>query len=139
MELKIICILNDSFSLEHDIYKNYDFVLMDTHGSVFKLNAKNNLFDKLLKSDRKLNCYLSRIITKICSNNIYNYSWLPNSTRTGREIILLPCLEVDKNEDWIWEENGKYFTLATNFISYLCLQGRCNYYQKLIDKWTYLY
>ena len=25
MELKIICILNDSFSLEHNIYKNYDF------------------------------------------------------------------------------------------------------------------
>ncbi|MCR5483089.1 MAG: hypothetical protein K6E99_01595, partial [Bacilli bacterium] len=120
-------------------YHNYDFVLMDTHGSVFRLLPKENKLGELMKQHEELNYFLGKSITKICRNGIYNYSWLPNSSRVGREIILLPCLEVGEGEDFIWEDDGKHYTLAIDYISYIYLTGKVNYNQKRIDNYTYQY
>ena len=120
-------------------FHEYDFVLMDTHGSVFRLIPKSDNFDIILNQKPIIDYYLSKIITKVCRNGIYNYSWLPNSGRVGREVILLPCIEVKTIEEAIWEENGKYYTLAENYISYLYLSGKVNQNQKLIDNYTYQY
>ena len=120
-------------------FHDYDFVLMDTHGSLFRLIPKNDKLFRVLNRNRFINLYFGKSITKICSNGIYNYNWLPNSTRVGREIILLPCLEISSEEESIWEENGHYYTLAADYISYLYLSGRVNYNQKLIDAYTYSY
>ena len=100
-------------------YHDYDFVLMDTHGSVFRLLPRNEVLAKILNSEKAPNYFFSKIITKICNNSIYSYSWLPNSSRVSREIILLPCLEVSENDEYIWEENDRYYTLAVEYIKEL--------------------
>lgn len=120
-------------------YHNYDFVLMDTHGSVFRLIPHNTILNLLLSRYECLNYFLGRTITNVCKNGIYNYSWLPNSTRVAREIILLPCLEVGKDDEYIWEENGRYYTLAVEYISYIYLTGKMKNNQKKIDNYTYQY
>lgn len=117
-------------------YHNYDFVLMDTHGSVFRLIPKENNLWNLMKSNELLNRFLGKTITKVCCNGVYNYSWLPNSSRVGREIILLPCLETNQPNDYIWEDGGRHFTLALNYISYVYLSGRVIHNQKMIDGYS---
>lgn len=49
MELKIICILNNSFSMEHEIYKNYDFEDEDDFDITTKLYvaSKQDVIDAL--------------------------------------------------------------------------------------------
>ena len=120
-------------------YHDYDFVLMDTHGSVFRLLAQNEQLGQIMSSVKQVNYFLSSVITKICKNGIYNYNWLPNSSRVTREIILLPCLEVADGQAFIWEEDGKHYTLAVEYIAYLYLTGKINYNQKLVDNYTYQY
>ncbi|MGP1414160.1 MAG: hypothetical protein ACTTID_04070 [Bacillales bacterium] len=120
-------------------YHNYDFVLMDTHGSVFRLIPHNTILNSLLCKYEYLNYFLGRTITNVCKNGIYNYNWLPNSTRVARELILLPCVEVEKDDEYIWEENDHYYTLAVKYISYIYLTGKINNSQKKIDNYTYRY
>ena len=113
------------------------FVITGGHNAILEViipKLKNVL-------DNNLFCYdfLSIIINKITlKSNIFGYGYKINN-KFDREIILLPCIEVREKDDWIWEENGKYYTLAANFISYIYLQGRCNHYQKMINTYTYKY
>jgi hypothetical protein len=118
-------------------FHDYNFVLMDTHGSVFRLLSKNDNMQKLLDLFDYTNLFLSKVITKVCRNGIYNYGWLPNSSKVGREIILLPVIEVKEENDSIWEEDGKLWTLAVHTASYLYLQGQVNIQQRKIDNYTY--
>ena len=120
-------------------FHDYDFVLMDTHGSVFRLLPINQILKHILDNFKYINYFFSQIITKICHSDLFSYGYLPNSARASREIILLPCLEVTKNDDYIWEEDGHYYTLAVDYISYIYLSGRVEYNQKLIDKYEYRY
>ena len=123
-----------TYSMHFDLcfYHNYDFVLMDTHGSVFRLLANNTNFKKILDVEDSVNYFISMIITHVCSNDIYNYSWLPNSSRVGRELILLPCLEVGKGEEYIWEESGKHYTLAVEYIKKMMNEAKELHEQKTI-------
>ena len=114
-------------------YHDYDFVLMDTHGSVFRLLAKNEVLNGIMQQNKEVNCFFGKLITKVCGNEIYSYNWLPNSTRVSREILMLPCLEVDKDDSYIWEECGKYYTLAVEYIKYIYLTGCIIHFQKLIE------
>ena len=120
-------------------FHDYNFVLMDTHGSVFRLIPKQERLNVLMNKSKELNRFIAKCITKICCNKIYNYSWLPNSTRVGREIIMLPCLEVTNSDEYTWEDNDKKFSLAVNYISYIYLSGMINYNQTLIDNYKYQY
>ncbi|WP_406614717.1 hypothetical protein ACJA23_01745 [Mycoplasma corogypsi] len=110
-----------TFSMNFGIcfYHNYDYLLLDTHGSIFRLIPKNQTFEKILLKNDSCNYFLAQIINKICSKSIYNWQWKPNSQRSAKEIIMLPCLEVSKENNYIWEENGKYFTLAVEYIQNL--------------------
>ena len=83
--------------------------------------------------------FFAKLITKICRNSLYSWSYKVSKELFNRELIVLPCLEVSQDDEYIWEENGHYYTLATNYISYLYLTGRMNKYQKLIDTYTYTY
>ena len=112
---------------------------MDTHGSIFKLISKNEKFDEIIYNEKLVNLFLAKIIDKVCAKSVYNWNWKPNSGRVSREIIMLPCLEVAEGEDYIWEENGKHYTLAVEYISYIYLSGRVNKNQKLIDTYSYQY
>ena len=120
-------------------YHDYDFVLMDTHGSVFRLLPKNHVLSDILERKKSVNYFISFLIKKVCHSDLFSYGYLPNSSRASREIILLPCLEVTKNDDYIWEENGHYYTLAVEYISYMYLSGRVEFNQRLIDKYEYKY
>ena len=130
-----------TFSLNFGIcfYHDYDFALLDTHGSIFKLISKNEKFDEIIYNEKLVNLFLAKIIDKVCAKSVYNWNWKPNSGRVSREIIMLPCLEVAEGEDYIWEENGKHYTLAVEYISYIYLSGRVNKNQKLIDTYSYQY
>ena len=82
------------------------FVITGGHNAI--LEIKNNKLRDLL--DNNLYCYsfLSLIINKITiKSEIFGYGYKINN-KLDREIILLPCIEVSKDEEYIWEENGKY-------------------------------
>ena len=87
-----------------------------------------------------VNGFFSSLITKIFTTGAYNRTaCLISEEKFTREIIMLPCLEVAEGEDFIWEENGKHYTLAVDYISYIYLSGRVNKNQKLIDTYSYQY
>ena len=132
---------NMTFSLNFGIcfYHSYDYVLLDTHGSIFRLMPNNQRYNELLEGNLQCNLFIAKLINKVCAKSLYNWQWKPNSSRASREIILLPCLEVTKNDDYIWEENGHYYTLAVEYISYMYLSGRVEFNQRLIDKYEYKY
>ena len=132
---------NMTFSLNFGIcfYHSYDYVLLDTHGSIFRLMPNNQRYNELLEGNLQCNLFIAKLINKVCAKSLYNWQWKPNSPRASREIILLPCLEVTKNDDYIWEENGHYYTLAVEYISYMYLSGRVEFNQRLIDKYEYKY
>ena len=117
----------------------HDYYIVST-GDNALLETKNASLQKIFGQSKITSLYFARIITKLFRNNgIFSWSYKVSKDDFRREIILLPCLEVSANEDYIWEENGKYYTLAVNYISYIYLTGRINYNQKLIDNYTYQY
>lgn len=130
-----------TFSINFGIcfYHPYDYIIPGANGGLFEVTPQNEKLSEKIKENVYCNLFISKIVNKICSKSIYNWQWKPNSSRVSMEIILLPCLEVSENDEYIWEENGRYYTLATNYISYLYLTGRMNKYQKLIDTYTYTY
>ena len=99
------------------------------------IKIKNNKFKKAL--DLEINCYyfLAKSLTKIFTSMA---SW-GYAVPFNREIILLPVLEVSQDDGYIWEENGKFWILAINTVSYLYLQGQVNIQQRKIDTYTYKY
>ena len=118
-------------------FQQEDFVITGGHNAILEI------IEPKLKTvlDDNLTCYsfLSLIINNITiKSGIFGYGYKINN-KLDREIILLPCLEVPAGEDYIWEENGKHYTLAINYISYLYLSGKVNYNQKLIDNYIYQY
>lgn len=116
-------------------HKNY--IVSTGHNKL--VDVKLNSLKELLDSNEYLYLFLSKIITKIFYKTFYGFSKTITENDFNKEIILLPCLEVSENDEYIWEENGRYYTLATNYISYLYLTVRMNKYQKLIDTYTYTY
>ena len=118
-------------------FQQEPFVITGGHNSI--LEVSNSKLKELL--DGNLFCYqfISKMINKITiKSEIFGYGYKINN-KFDREIILLPCLEVSTSAESIWEEEGKYYTLATSYISYLYLSGRVNYNQKLVDNYTYQY
>lgn len=112
-------------------YHDYDFVLMDTHGSVFRLIAKNSYLLDVLSTNKDFNYFIGKSITKVCRNGVYNYGWLPNSTRVGREIIMLPLYESDDNDGI--SVGGKVYKIDIARAIYLYAEGKKRLYQNKID------
>ena len=106
-----------------------------SYGMLDILRVINNQFRNILDNNKYCYLWLAKILTKIFAH-MSSYSY---SVPFGREIILLPCIEVNKEDEYIWEENGKYYTLAVEYISYLYLTGKINYNQKLIENYSYQY
>jgi hypothetical protein len=100
-------------------YHNYEYILLDTHGSIFRLIPMDLKLEDIIKNNIDCGIFINKIINKICSKSLYDWQWKPNSQRAGREIILLPCLEVSQDDEYIWEENGRYYTLAVEYIKEL--------------------
>ena len=116
-------------------YHNYKFFII---GNVNYLNFKSIILYNICNDF--VGNYFAQIINKIFKKSgLFGYMNKIGQDTFGREIILLPCLEVSKDEEHIWEENGHCYTLAVDYISYLYLSGKVNYNQKLIDTYTYSY
>ena len=112
---------------------------MITGGHNAILEVKNILLKKLLDSNLQCYSFLSLVINYITiKSEIFGYGYKINN-KFDRELILLPCLEVGKDDEYIWEENGRYYTLAVEYISYIYLTGKMNNSQKKIDNYTYQY
>ena len=94
---------------------------------------KDEKIKRFFDNNKILYKFISKTLTKILVQ-ITTWQFTPNF---DNEILLLPLIEVSKTDDYIWEDNSHYYTLATNYISYLYLTGRINKYQKLIDEYTY--
>ena len=117
-------------------YHNYNFIYVQNN--FYTLLAKISQFEKLLNNNLQVCYFFAKQLSKIFGGSIYNYVWSPNTTRAGREYIMLPWLECSKEESII-EENGKYYTIPVNYISYIYLSGRIKNCQRLIDNYTYRY
>ena len=103
---------NDQFSLF--LYHKYEFTTIKDHLSIIK--CLNNNLQKILDSKSFVDSFLVIILNRVFSEEIFNYTFTGADYKFDREIILLPCLEVTKNDDYIWEENGHYYTLAVEYI-----------------------
>ncbi|WP_406614715.1 hypothetical protein ACJA23_01740 [Mycoplasma corogypsi] len=103
------------------------------------IEITNSKLKDIMDANKYSYHFLARILTKNFCKTLYGYSRVLVNNDVYKTPILLPCLEVSKEEDYIWEENGKYYTLATSYISYIYLQSRVNFNQKLIDEYTYEY
>ena len=113
------------------------FVITGGHNAI--LEIKNTKLENLMLHHKFCFSFVCLILNKITlKSGIFGYGYKINN-KFDREIILLPCLEVTKNDDYIWEEDGHYYTLAVDYISYIYLSGRVEYNQKLIDKYEYRY
>lgn len=126
---------NDQFSLF--LFHNYEFTTIRDHLSIFV--PKNNRLRQILDSNPSINVFLATILNRIFSKDIFNYNFTGVDYKFDRELILLPCLEVGKDDEYIWEENGHYYTLAVEYISYIYLTGKMEKSQKKIDNYTYQY
>ena len=128
--------LNTNGSIGYCIYYNREII--SPTSSVHVLLHKNKELEKSMSE--VVNGFFSSLITKIFTTGAYNRTaCLISEEKFTREIIMLPCLEVAEGEDYIWEENGKHYTLAVEYISYIYLSGRVNKNQKLIDTYSYQY
>lgn len=128
--------LNTNGSIGYCLY--YDRDIISPTSSVHILFHKYKNLEKLMNPI--INEFFAKNITRIFTNGLYNRTaCLIGQDKFNREIILLPCLEVRKSNDYIWEEDGHYYTLAVDYISYMYLNGRVEYNRKLIDKYEYKY
>jgi len=127
-------IYNDQFGTI--LFHNYEFTTIKDHLSI--LEPVNRLLSVL-----ELNIYayvfLTKLINKIFDKQIFGFNYSAADFKFPREIILLPVIEVKDENDCIWEENGKFWTLAVNTASYLFLQGQINIQQRKIKNYSYGY
>ena len=114
-----------------------DYFVSTGHNNLIIIKNDNlkNLLDKNIINYE----FIAKMITKVLCNGVANRFFRSVSSDFDRELILLPCLEVAKDDEYIWEEDGHYYTLAVDYISYIYLSGRVEYNQKLIDKYEYKY
>lgn len=127
--------INRNGSIGYCHYHGNKFIIPT--GDSYTLLHKNEKLKNVM--DKNAYNFFAIIITHVFTKSVFGYSYKVNSERFGRELILLPCLEVAKDEEHIWEEDGHCYTLAVDYISYLYLTGKVNYNQKLIDTYTYNY
>ncbi|MCZ2781631.1 restriction endonuclease subunit S [Metamycoplasma hominis] len=125
--------LNPDGSAGVCFYHNYYFVSTG-HNKLVKVIS--NDLKILLDTNPLLYLFLSKSITQIFYKTFFGFSKTITDEDFCREIILLPCLEVTKNDEWIWQENEHYYTLAVEYISYIYLSGKVDYNQKLIDQYA---
>ncbi len=126
---------NDQFSFF--LYHEYEFTTIKDHLSI--IEAKNDKLKAILEQFNEVNQFIVTILNHVFSKEIFNFNFTGAEYRFGRELIMLPCLEVADGEEFIWADNGKHFTLAVGYIMYLYLSGRIEHYQKLINTYTYKY
>jgi hypothetical protein len=127
--------LNTNGSIGYCFYNEHDII--SPTSSVHILLHKNSKFEALMTDTS--NQFLSKIITQTFVKQPFGYTYLIDKDKFDREFIILPVLEVSKNEDHIWEENSKHWMLALNTVSYLYLQGQCNILQNKINNYSYGY
>ena len=128
--------LNTNGSIGYCIY--YNRKIISPTSSVHILLHKFKKLEEIMSDN--ISSYFSLIITKIFTCGFYTRTaCLISKEKFDRELILLPCLEVGKDDEHIWEENGHYYTLAVEYISYIYLTGKMDNSQKKIDNYTYQY
>ena len=107
--------INRNGSIGYCLYHDDKFIIPT--GDSYALLHKNEKFEKAMNI--YVNSFLSTIITHLFTTTVFGWSYKVNSDRFARELILLPCLEVGKDDEYIWEENGHYYTLAVEYIKHL--------------------
>jgi len=105
---------NDQFAFF--LYHNYEFTTIKSHISI--ITGKTSNLKKILDNNDIINFFITKLLNQVFSKEIFGWSFLATDYRFDREVILLPCIECNK-EDSIWEEEGKYYTLAVNYIESL--------------------
>ena len=118
-------------------YYQKDYVVSTGHNKMIDLAIPE--MKKLFEKEELLYSFMAKMLTKIFCKTFYRFSKSITEDDFYKNFIMLPCLEVAEGEDYIWEENGKHYTLAVEYISYIYLSGRVNKNQKLIDTYSYQY
>jgi hypothetical protein len=133
----IITISYDAAYSGTAFYQKKLFVTTQNFGTHGALLLKNDKLKSVMNDESYY--FICKMLTKVFQKNwCYGWNYKIHGEALLREIILLPCLECSQAHS-IWEEDGKFYTLAVDYISYLYLSGRVNYNQKLVDNYTYQY
>ena len=68
--------------------------------------------------------FFAKVINKIFKkSSLFGYGNKIDQAAFGREMILLPCLECSQAHS-IWEEDGKFYTLAVDYIKHLMEEAK---------------
>ena len=118
-------------------YYQKDYVVSTGHNKMIDLAIPE--MKKLFEKEELLYSFMAKMLTKIFCKTFYGFSKSITEDDFYKNFIMLPCLEVAEGDDYIWKENGKHYTLAVEYISYIYLSGRVNKNQKLIDTYSYQY
>lgn len=106
----------------YTFFQKERFIITGGHNAILEL--KNSKLETLMQTFPCSFSFLCLIMNKITlRSEIFGYGYKINN-KFDREIILLPCLEVTKNDDYIWEENGHYYTLAVEYIEHLMNEAK---------------
>jgi hypothetical protein len=127
--------LNTNGSIGHCFY--YPDEIISPTSSVHILIHKEEKLKKVFT--KEINSYFAKVITYVFTSQPFGYTHLIDKDNFDKQFILLPTLEVNDTEDYIWEENRKFWTLALNTTSYLYIQGQINNCQHKISAYTYKY
>jgi hypothetical protein len=114
--------LDDQFG--NCFYHDSEFIMTGGgHINVVLLN--NLLLKKICDEHPNIYLFLSIIIRKIFKKNgIYGYNYKITEERPNREIILLPLIQIEKDEETIWIINSKRYTIAHNYIELLIKKAK---------------
>ena len=109
-------------------YHDYPhFIIGNTNYLRFQSSKFQELCDKYIGN------FLAILLNKIFKKSgLFGYGNKIDQDSFSREIILLPCVETTK-EDNIWEDNQKYYVIASNYVRYIYLLSRIKLYDTMIN------
>lgn len=103
-------------------FQQEKFVITGGHNAI--LEVRNPRLKEKLDENIDTYNFISLLINKVTiKSNIFGYGYKINN-KLDREVILLPCITVTDKDDAVWEENGCYYTIASDYISELMSRAK---------------
>lgn len=107
-------IYNDQFGTI--LFHNYEFTTIKDHLSILEPSDR---LSKILEQNINAYVFITKLINKIFNKQIFGFNYSAADYKFPREIIMLPTIEIKDKKSSIWEKNGKYWTLAVEYIEIL--------------------
>ena len=120
---------NDQFGLAY--FHEYDFTTIKDHISILK--PRSEYLADILSCKPIIGGFICQLINKIFTKEIFSFSYNPSDFRFGREVILLPLIEIKEAQVHLYQIQQRNYVLAESTIHYLYYSGRISAVSRKID------